>query len=184
MIVSGGSQIVQHLAQRQDPQLVRHIVAVELCIRHLARVADKLRRHVQLLQLFQRLIPNQYAFRAEHGGRVRHAVERGVMRQHQNVVRRHVKVKFKIIHLKLRIFRAAAERGQRLLREIARAAAVRRDRGLSSDERIGGLVLLPVFGVRPMEKLRSSKERDHNNDAEQDKKDPADGFLCFHGTFS
>ena len=40
-----------------------------------------------------------------------------------------MQVEFKIIHRKIRIFHAAAERGQRLLREIARAAAMRRDRG-------------------------------------------------------
>ncbi len=47
----GRGQIIQHLVEGQDPQLVRHGLAVEAGIRRLARVGHKLRRHVQLLEL-------------------------------------------------------------------------------------------------------------------------------------
>ena len=57
-IVPGCGQIVQYLIQRENFQLLRHRVAVEVGVRHLARIIDKLRRHIQLLELRQRLIPN------------------------------------------------------------------------------------------------------------------------------
>lgn len=99
----GRGQIIQHLVEGQDPQLVRHGLAVEAGIRRLARISHKLRRHVQLLELQERLVADEDVLRAEYGRCVRHAVERGVVREHQNVVRRHMQVKFKIIHRKIRI---------------------------------------------------------------------------------
>ena len=47
----GRGQIIQHLVEGQDPQFVRHGLAVEAGIGRLARVSHKLRRHVQLLEL-------------------------------------------------------------------------------------------------------------------------------------
>ena len=41
-VVSRRGQIVQHLVERQDPQLIRHSVAAEVGVGRLARTADKL----------------------------------------------------------------------------------------------------------------------------------------------
>ena len=102
------------------------------------------------------------------------------MREHQNVVRRHMQVELEIIHLHMRVFRTAAERRQRLLRELARAAAVRRDRRFTGDERVVRFVLLQIFRIRTMMELRNADNCNHNYDAEQHEKAPADDFFDFH----
>ena len=99
-VLAGSGQIVQHLIERQNAQLVRHSLAVEIRIRRIACVRHKLRRHIQLLELCQRFLAHEHALRAEHRRRVRHAVERIVVREYQHIVRRHVQVKLKIIDLR------------------------------------------------------------------------------------
>ena len=179
-IVSGRGQVVQHLIERQNAQLLRHVRTMEVCIGHFARVVYKLRRHVQCLELRQRLVANRNALRPEHICRVRNAVERTVVRENEHVVRRHAQVKFKIIHLKIRVFHTAPERRHRFLREIARAAAVGRDRGRAGDEGIVRVIALAVFRVGAMIKLRKADDPNDRRDAKQNEQTSAQDISCFH----
>ena len=64
--------------------------------------------------------------------------------------------------------------------ELARAAAVRRDRRFTGDERVVRFVLLQIFRIRTMMELRNADNCNHNYDAEQHEKAPADDFFDFH----
>ena len=153
---------------------------MEAGIGRFACIIHKLRRHVQLLELSQRLVTHQHVFRPENRCCIRNAIQRGVVREHQNIVRRHMQIELEIVYLHLRVFHTAAEGGQRFLREIPRAAAMRRDRGFSGDERIFRVILLQIFGIRPMIKLRGDDDRKDDNDAEQHEQAFPNHFLCFH----
>ena len=152
-ILPGRGQIVQHLVQGQNPQLFRNRIPVEVCIGHLPRIIFKLRSHIQLFQLFQCFFTDFYVFAAKHGHRVRHPVQGLVMGQHQHIVRRHVQVEFKVIHLYVRVFHAASESRKGFLREFPRAAAMGRNGCCSGNQRVIRIIVLHMFGVGPMIKL-------------------------------